>query len=122
MVVWDDWGGWYDHEAPAFLPAPYNAYQYGFRVPMIFISAYTPQGYIDNNRSDFGAIARFVEFNFGIAIGALGFADTRGDLTQRLQGFYNLQASPRPFVPIQTARNAASFINDKTAPLPPDND
>lgn len=122
VAVWDDWGGWYDHESPKFLPSPYSAYQYGFRVPMIFISAYTPQAYIDNNRSDFGTIARFAEFNFGIAIGALGFADSRGDLTQRLQGFYNLQASPRAFIPIQTTRSAASFIGDKSTPLPPDND
>ncbi|HTK80324.1 MAG TPA: alkaline phosphatase family protein, partial [Rhizomicrobium sp.] len=122
VALWDDWGGWYDHEGPSFLPPPYSAYQYGFRVPMIFISAYTPQGYIDKHRSDFGTIARFVEYNFGIAIGALGFTDNRGDLTQRLQGFYNLQMSPRPFVPIPTARDAASFINDKSRPLPPDND
>jgi hypothetical protein len=122
IVVWDDWGGWYDHESPTFLAPPQDKYQYGFRVPMIFISAYTPQGYIDNNRSDFGTIARFVEYNFGIAIGALGFADNRGDVTQRLQGFYNLQASLRPFVPIPTTRDAASFINDKSRPLPPDDD
>lgn len=122
IVVWDDWGGWYDHEAPTFLAPPQDKYQYGFRVPMIFMSAYTSQGYIDNNRSDFGTIARFVEYNFGIVIGALGFADSRGDLTQRLQGFYNLQATPRPFVSIATTRNAASFINDKSRPLPPDND
>ena len=89
---------------------------------MIFISAYTPQGYVDNNRSDFGTIARFVEYNFGHTIGALGFADSRGDTTQRLQGFYNLQASPRPFVQIPTTRDAASFINDKSRPLPPDDD
>jgi phospholipase C len=122
IVVWDDWGGWYDHETPTFLAPPQDKYQYGFRAPMIFISAYTPQGYIDNNRSDFGTIARFVEYNFGIAIGALGFADNRGNLTQRLQGFYNLQASPRPFVSIPTTKDAASFIHDKSRPLPPDND
>ena len=122
IVVWDDWGGWYDHETPTFLPPPQDKYQYGFRVPMFFISAYTSQGYIDSNRSDFGTIARFVEYNFGIGIGTLGFADSRGDLTQRLQGFYNLQAPPRPFVSIPTTRNAASFIDDKSRPLPPDND
>jgi phospholipase C len=122
IVAWDDWGGWYDHEPPTILAYPQGAYQYGFRVPMIFISAYTPQGYIDNNRSDFGTVARFIEYNFGFTIGGLGFADSRGDTTQRLQGFYNLQNPFRPFVPIPTKRDAASFINDKSPPLPPDID
>ncbi len=31
FVVWDDWGGWYDHVAPPI----YNSYELGFRVPFI---------------------------------------------------------------------------------------
>ncbi|MFZ0227043.1 MAG: alkaline phosphatase family protein, partial [Mycobacterium sp.] len=40
LVTWDDWGGWYDH-----VPLPPNntgwcsAYCYGFRVPLLMISA-----------------------------------------------------------------------------------
>ena len=22
LITWDDWGGWYDHEAPTILPSP----------------------------------------------------------------------------------------------------
>ena len=36
IVVWDDWGGWYDHVAPPQLD--YNGL--GFRVPMIVVSPY----------------------------------------------------------------------------------
>src|SRR5262249_40605783 len=88
LVTWDDWGGWYYHERPRFLPYPQGGYQYGFRVPLLFVSAYTPEGYIDNERQDFGSVARFVEKNFGIPIGELGFADSRS--TSDLSGYYDL--------------------------------
>jgi phospholipase C len=118
IVTWDDWGGWYDHEAPQFLSRPQGGYQMGFRVPLIFISAYTPP-MIDSVPTDFGSIARFVEQNFGIAEGALGFADSRAssDLTE----FVALHKA-RAFVPIKAPKNAAWFINDKRPQTAPDDD
>jgi phospholipase C len=120
VVVWDDWGGWYDHEAPSLLRYPQGGYQYGFRVPLLFISAYTQKGYINDERLDFGSIVRFVEHNFGIRKGELTFADARahGDLGH----FYDLAAHPRPFKTIKAPRTADFFLHD-TAPLtPPDDD
>lgn len=64
FLTWDDWGGWFDHEPPTLLSVPnlgQGDYQYGFRVPLVVISAYTPVGYVNNNRYDFGSILRFVE-------------------------------------------------------------
>jgi phospholipase C len=118
IVTWDDWGGWYDHEPPTFLAGAQGDYQYGFRVPMIFVSAYTPASFVDNNRMDFGTILRFVENNYGIAEGALNFADARatGDLSE----FFNLTLVPRPFLTIPAPLDANYFINDKTPPTDPD--
>jgi len=45
--------------------------------PSRLFSAYTPKGYVDNLRHDFGSIPRFIEHNFGILEGALNFADQR---------------------------------------------
>ena len=42
FVVWDDWGGWYDHVPPKWLD--YDGL--GFRVPMLVISPYAKQGYV----------------------------------------------------------------------------
>ncbi|HEX3431071.1 MAG TPA: alkaline phosphatase family protein [Rhizomicrobium sp.] len=95
VVTWDDWGGFYDHEPPTFMAYPEGGYQYGFRVPMLFVSAYTPAGYINNERLDFGSIIRFVEYNFGIPMGELTFADARS--TRNLARFYDLSATPRKF-------------------------
>ena len=118
FITWDDWGGWYDHEVPPLLPYPQNDYQYGFRVPLMVVSAYTPAGYIDNQKYDFGSIARFVEQNFGIAEGALGFADARAktDLT----AFFNSSVGPRPFKFIISSKDANFFINDTSPQGDPD--
>ena len=108
IITWDDWGGWYDHEPPAILQYPQGGYQLGFRVPFIFVSAYTPAGYIDNTRADFGSIIRFIEGNFGIQEGALGFADSRS--AYDLSNFYHLQMRARTFTPIIGAHSAKHFM------------
>ena len=120
LVTWDDWGGWYDHEPPTVLPQPQGDYQYGFRVPFVFVSAYTPAAYVDNQRHDFGSVLRFIEHNFGITEGALAFADARAatDLTS----FYNPNLLPRPFLTISAPKGAQYFINDTTPLTDPDDD
>jgi phospholipase C len=118
FVVWDDWGGWYDHEPPTVLPQPQGVYQYGFRVPLVVISAYTPEGYIDNQRRDFGSILRFVQHNFGITEGSLNFADARanGDLTS----FFQLAQPPRKYRAINAPKSANFFMHDRRKATDPD--
>jgi phospholipase C len=112
LITWDDWGGWYDHEPPTILAGAQGDYQYGFRVPFIVVSAYTPVQYVDNTRMDFGTILRFLEKNYGIAEGALNFADARS--TTDLTEFFNLSQVPRVFQTIPAKLDANYFINDKT--------
>ena len=118
FVTWDDWGGWYDHEPPPHAMQPQNDYEYGFRVPLLVVSAYTPAGYIDNNRYDFGSLLRFIEQNFGLPEGVLGFADARSQTD--LTSFFSAAKGPRTFKSIYSPRDAAYFINDKTPPRDPD--
>ncbi|HTE88268.1 MAG TPA: alkaline phosphatase family protein [Terriglobales bacterium] len=120
FITWDDWGGWYDHEPPIILPLPQGDYQYGFRVPLIVVSAYTPSGFISNFRYDFGSILRFIEHNFGIPEGQLAFADRRA--ARDLRGFFHLDQAPRRFQRVSAARDASYFLNDKTVPTDPDDD
>lgn len=119
LVTWDDWGGWYDHEPPTILAQPQGDYQYGFRVPLIVISAYTPAGYIDNGRHDFGSMINFVENNFGVEMGILGFADARAN-GDDLSGFFGLSTIPRPYVTIPSILSAQDFINDTRPAEDPD--
>ena len=95
-------------------------YQYGFRVPLVVVSAYTPMGYIDNSRSDFGSILRFVEQNFGIPEGALNFADQRA--TTDLTEFFDLTQTPRMFNAISAPLDANFFLHDPHPDEPPDED
>lgn len=118
IITWDDWGGWYDHEPPTILAQPFGDYQYGFRVPLIVVSAYTKAGYINNNRFDFGSILRFIEHNYGIEQGALNFADAR--ISTNLTKFFNLSQAPRDFKTIQTTLDASYFINDTSPAVDPD--
>jgi phospholipase C len=88
---------------------------------MIFVSAYTSKGLVNNDVMDFGAIANFIEGNFGIPEGALGFDDECA-LPHDLSDFYNLNNAPRTFVQVPARHDAQWFIHDKTPPTPPDND
>jgi len=120
IVVWDDWGGWYDHEPPTILKGVQGDYQYGFRVPMIVVSAYTPKASVNNSRHDFGSILRFIEGVFDIPEGALKFADARAN--NDLSAFFNFKAKPRVYQTIPAPLDADFFINDTTPPEPPDDD
>jgi phospholipase C len=120
VITWDDWGGWYDHVLPPVPSNPQGDYQYGFRVPLIVASAYTPQAYVNNIQHDFGSILKFIEATFDIPVGSLGFADERA--TGDLSLFFDFTQAPRKFEIINTQLDADFFINDKRPPEPPDND
>ena len=99
LITWDDWGGWYDHVMPPPLPQDGwgQAYIYGFRLPLLVVSAYTPAGYVDNGTHDFGSFLRFTENNFGLSlIGPGNWADSYAD---DLSSFFTL-TQPRSFVQI----------------------
>lgn len=120
FITWDDWGGWYDHVPPTFLAQPQGDYQYGFRVPLLVVSAYTPPNFINNAHHDFGSILRFIEHNFSIQEGALNFADERS--RTNLTSFFDLGSEPRTFRDIEAPKDAAFFLNDKRPATDPDDD
>ncbi|MDD5369505.1 MAG: alkaline phosphatase family protein [Anaerolineaceae bacterium] len=62
MLLYDDWGGWYDH----VVPPQVDQNGYGLRVPGILVSAYAKKGFIDNTQLDFTSILKFIEDNWGL--------------------------------------------------------
>ena len=126
VVTWDDWGGWSDNQPAnilAGLPCTttncQGDYQYGFRVPMLVVSAYTPSGTINNLPHDFGSILRMIEGINGIKEGALGFADARS--TTDLSRFFTLTV-PRTYQTVPSVKDATYFLGFKGAATAPDND
>lgn len=128
FITWDDWGGWFDHVAPVVLTntSKYQNqydYQYGFRVPLLVVSAYSVQtGYIDNEVSDFGSIVRSIEglFNLPGGEGALNFADARAG--SDLRRFFNFNQAPTVFQAIPAPLPASFFVESPVAHDAPDND
>jgi phospholipase C len=62
LLLYDDWGGWYDH----IRPPKVDLYGYGFRVPAILVSPYAKKGYIDSTTLDFTSVLKFIEENWGL--------------------------------------------------------
>lgn len=117
FVVWDDWGGWYDHVAP-----PYVDFDgLGLRVPLLIISPYAKQGYVTHVQYEFGSILKFVENTFNLGpLGAPVVSDTRAN-DPGLDAF-NFSGPPRPFQPIATVKKPAFFLNDHRPNRPLDNE
>jgi phospholipase C len=63
LLVYDDWGGWYDH----VVPPQVDKNGYGFRVPALLVSAYARRGHVDSTLLDFTSILKFIEDNWNLA-------------------------------------------------------
>ena len=98
LLTWDDWGGWYDHVPPPSPPFYEDPIEYGFRVPLVVVSAYVTPGTVDHTqRNVFGSMLRYVETTFGLP--SLQQVDAPG-LTDDLSGLFNYGQAPNPFVPM----------------------
>jgi hypothetical protein len=107
-----------------------DGYTYGFRVPFLMVTAYTPPGTVSSNRYDFGSVLYFIEQNFGL--GFIGPGDTKysnyADYQAYAEGRGTISAdfvtlhSPRAFVPIHATMSAQDFINAPKSLVPPDDD
>ena len=60
FLVWDDWGGFYDHVAPPVV----DENGYGLRVPGMVISPYAKPHFIDHQTLSFDAYLKFIEDDF----------------------------------------------------------
>ncbi len=118
IVVWDDWGGFYDPVPP---PPKDNQGGPGFRVPMIVVSPYviagsgSQDGYVSHTVYEFGSILRFIEDNFGL--GRLGTTDST---CTSIGDMFNLSQSARSFQTIPTKYSKQYFLHEKPSNLPVD--
>lgn len=118
VIVWDDWGGWYDNVPPPKLDfrGP------GIRVGCIIVSPYAKNGFVDHTQYEFGSILRFAEEAFGLpTIGpaAGGYTDARAT---PLDNAFDFTQAPRAFTPIKAKYPPATFLRHKQSGRPPDTD
>jgi phospholipase C len=118
VVLWDDWGGWYDNAPPPQL----DFRGLGLRVPCIIISPYARLGYVSKTPYEFGSILKFVEevFRLGpIGPESEGYTDTRA--TSILDSF-DFTQPPHPFTVIPAKYPASFFRSRRPSLRPPDDD
>jgi phospholipase C len=114
FVIWDDWGGLYDH-----VPPPYADYDgLGFRVPLLVISPYAKQNYVSHVQYETASILRFTEDQFGLA--RLAPSDRRAASPAR--DCFTFNRAPRRFVPINAPFSRYHFMHEPPDRRPPDDE
>jgi len=121
ILLWDDWGGWYDHVAPA-VSANYQIG--GFRVPVICISPYSEQAnpaspVVDHRQHGTTAILSFIEEAFGL--GSLNAQDAK---ELPLNDCFNFNSAPKPFTAVQASAlyPPSYFMRARPSNMVPDDD
>ncbi|MBV8067091.1 MAG: hypothetical protein JO113_03860 [Candidatus Eremiobacteraeota bacterium] len=112
FIMWDDYGGWYDPEAPVY--KDYDGL--GMRIPMLVISPYAKKGHVSNVHYEHGSILKFVEDTF--KLGRLAASDTRA--ISPAKDCFDFNRSPRKFQVIQAPFGKDYFLHQPLDLRPPD--
>ncbi len=103
FIFWDDYGGWYDPEPPAYVD--YDGL--GMRIPMLVVSAYAREGRVSHVHYEHGSILKFVEDQFGL--GRLAASDARA--TSPEKDCFDFGRPPRAFKAIPTRLGRDYFLH-----------
>jgi phospholipase C len=104
IITWDDSGGWFDHVPP---PAGPDGTHWGFRVPIIVVSAWAKNGFISHTQRETTSILRYIEKNW--ALGNLGQRDATGDDLSDMFDYARAKPiAPFPDVVLERAIRASS--------------
>ena len=112
FVFWDDYGGWYDPQPPAFVD--YDGL--GVRIPMLVVSAYAKQGHVSHVHYEHGSILKFVEDAFGLA--PLSASDARAKSPAK--DCFDFSKPPRKFTKIRSPLGVDYFLHEPLDTRPPD--
>jgi phospholipase C len=113
IVLWDDWGGWYDHVTPPQI----DVQGLGFRVPLIVVSPYAKRRYVSHVSYETSSVLRFVEGVFGLD--TLTASDARAN---SFDDCFDFTEAPRPFRTLPTHRSVGFFVHEAPSRYPPDDD
>jgi phospholipase C len=118
IVVWDDWGGFYDNAPPPQLD--YRGL--GVRVGCLIISPYAKSGYVDHTQYEYGSILHFIEEVYGLPAGSIGptsegYTDGRA---ASLDNAFDFTQKPRKFVKVAAPYSESHFLHEPPSDLPVD--
>jgi phospholipase C len=112
IVLWDDWGGFYDNAVP---PKRNDQGGLGFRIPLMVVSPYVHEGMISHTQYEFGSILRCIEDTFDL--GRLGTTD---GTSNSLCDVFDFHQAPRKFVEIPAEYSLRYFETQPPSGLPGD--
>lgn len=122
IVIWDDWGGWYDNAAPPQLD--YRGL--GIRVPCLIISPYAREtsasqpGYVSHTQYEYGSVLKFIEQVFNVPpLGPYGYGYTDQRANSILDSF-DFTQQPRPFSAIPSKYPISHFVHEPPSNQPVD--
>ncbi|MFZ0681590.1 MAG: alkaline phosphatase family protein, partial [Candidatus Cybelea sp.] len=102
IVLWDDWGGWYDP-----VPPPQTNYtSLGFRVGTVVISPWVRPNTVVHTQYEFGSILKFIEQNFG-----LGSLHTTDETSTSIGDMFDFSQKPTKFAPEEPLPPKATCSN-----------
>lgn len=122
IVLWDDWGGWYDNARPKQLD--YRGL--GIRVPCLIISPYAKEtstsqpGYVSHTQYEFGSILKFIEEAYDLKpLGSTknGYSDQRAT---SIDDSFDFTQQPRPFTAIPSKYPISHFLQEPPSNEPVD--
>jgi phospholipase C len=105
FLMWDDYGGWYDPQPPAY--KDYDGL--GIRIGLVVISPYAKQGYISHVHYEHGSILKFIEDIWGLP--RLAASDTRAN--SPAGACFDFNQSPRKFQKISASYSEEFFLRQK---------
>jgi len=73
FVVYDEWGGFFDHVASPRVPDNRNSAdlnedygRMGFRIPAVLVSPYARRGHVDHQQWGFESILKMIRYRYGL--------------------------------------------------------
>src|SRR4051795_820574 len=101
FIVYDEWGGFFDHVAPKRVPDDRNTADVdndyglmGFRIPAIAISPWVRRRHVAHSIYGFESILKMMEYRFGLAP-----LNKRDRFADNIAGSFDFDAKPRLEVP-----------------------
>lgn len=111
VVLWDDWGGFFDHVPPPSYDVQGGL---GFRIPLIIISPYV-KAHVEHTQYETASVVKFIEENWGLA--SLHQEDQRAT---SIGTAFDFRQKPRPFKKIPAEEPKEFFLHQTPSGLPPD--
>ncbi|MDG6935634.1 MAG: alkaline phosphatase family protein [Nitrososphaerota archaeon] len=103
FITWDEWGGFFDNVPPPQV----NAFGYGGRVPLLIISPYAKENYIDSNVLNHDSILKFIDYNLNIPYLSSWVAQSGSVLSA-----FDFNQNPRPPVVLGPTPNIVGTIGN----------